>query len=80
MIFMKVLANPRAQKPWHGILEELRRMKKLKACSFWYMFNDVIAYLRQCERCQNQKSLTTAQKRELDSVKNFSICNEASRC
>ena len=35
------------------------------------MFNDVIAYLRQCERCQNQKSLTPAQKRELDSVKIF---------
>lgn len=34
MIFMKVLANPRAQKPWHGILEELRRMKKLKRALF----------------------------------------------
>ena len=31
---MKVLANPRAQKPWHGILEEPRRMKKLKHALF----------------------------------------------
>ena len=64
---------------WH--LGRTSTYEKVKTCPFWYMFNDVAAYLRQCERCQKQKTKTKICT-ENGTLQRYNISrrNEASRC